>query len=128
MLTLAEVVIAPPAIYLLDVSRNIKPPVEVAAQNSYTVNSGAYTGEISPEQIKDAGIPWVILGHSERRSLFGDSDKIVADKVKAALAVGLKVIACIGETLEEREKGVTNQVCERQLEAIAKEIGEGDWK
>ncbi|EJT51999.1 TIM protein [Trichosporon asahii var. asahii CBS 2479] len=104
-----EVVIAPPAIYLLDVSRNIKPPVEVAAQNSYTVNSGAYTGEISPEQIKDAGIPWVILGHSERRSLFGDSDKIVADKVKAALAVGLKVIACIGETLEEREKGVTNQ-------------------
>lgn len=127
-LTFAEVVIAPPAIYLLDVARNIKPPVEVSAQNSYTVNSGAYTGEISPEQIKDAGIPWVILGHSERRSLFGDSDKIVADKVKAALAVGLKVIACIGETLEEREKGITNQVCERQLEAIAKEIGEGDWK
>jgi triosephosphate isomerase len=99
----------------------------VSAQNAYFKNSGAFTGEISPEQIKDAGIPWVILGHSERRSLFGDTEEVVADKVKAALAQGLKVIACIGETLEEREKGITNQVTQKQLGAIAKVLDEKDW-
>lgn len=108
--------------------RNAKAPVQVAAQNSYSEASGAYTGEIAPQQLHDAGVPWVILGHSERRSLFGDSDKVVADKVKAALAAGLKVIACIGETLEERETGVTNQVCQRQLEAIAAVLEDKDWK
>ncbi|GMK58337.1 hypothetical protein CspeluHIS016_0503690 [Cutaneotrichosporon spelunceum] len=122
-----DVVIAPPAIYLCKVLETIKSPVEVAAQNAYFKNSGAFTGEISSEQIKDAGIPWVILGHSERRSLFGDSEEVVADKVKAALAAGLKVIACVGETLEEREKGITNDVVQKQLGAIAKVLEEKDW-
>ena len=105
----------------------LKKPVQVSAQNAFTEASGAFTGEISPNQLKDADVHWVILGHSERRALFGDSDKLVADKTKAALAAGLSVIACIGETLEEREKGVTKEVVERQLDAIAKEIKQEDW-
>lgn len=124
----ADIVVAPPAIYLLGVKDSLKEPVQVAAQNCFTESSGAFTGEISPNQLKDADIHWVILGHSERRSLFGDTDKLVADKTKAAIAAGLSVIACIGESLEEREKGVTNQVVERQLEAIAAAIQPDDWK
>lgn len=124
----ADIVVAPPAIYLLGVKDSLKQPVQVAAQNCFTESSGAFTGEISPNQLKDADIHWVILGHSERRSLFGDTDKLVADKTKAAIAAGLSVIACVGESLEEREKGVTNQVVERQLEAIAAAIQPDDWK
>ncbi|KAL7423503.1 triosephosphate isomerase [Cryptotrichosporon argae] len=122
-----EVVVAPPAIYLLEVQRQLVAPAEVAAQNCFSEESGAYTGEISPSQLKDAGVHWVILGHSERRSMFGDTDKLVADKVRAAIANGLRVIACIGESLEEREKGITKDVVERQLEAIAKEIPASEW-
>jgi triosephosphate isomerase len=105
----------------------IKPPVQVSAQNAFSEASGAFTGEISPNQLKDADVHWVILGHSERRALFGDSDKIVADKVKAAVGAGLGIIACIGETLEQRESGETKAIVERQLEAISKEIKEEDW-
>jgi len=110
------------------VQKLVKPPVQVAAQNAYTESSGAFTGEISPNQLKDANVHWVILGHSERRALFGDTDKVVALKTKAALAAGLSVIACVGETLEQRENGSTKQIVEQQLEAIAKEIKEEDWK
>lgn len=127
-LTLQEVVVAPPALYLLQVQSSLKEPVQVSAQNCYTASSGAYTGEISPNQLKDAEVHWVILGHSERRALFGEADKIVADKVKAALGAGLQVIACIGEKLEERESGDTIKVVERQLNAIADQVDEADWK
>ncbi|OCF37779.1 triose-phosphate isomerase [Kwoniella heveanensis CBS 569] len=123
-----EVVVAPPALYLLKIKEELKPPAQVSAQNSYTVKSGAFTGEISPDQLKDAGVHWVILGHSERRSLFGDTDKLVADKTKAAIEAGLAVIACIGESLEQREKDETQAVVERQLEAIAAQISEANWK
>ncbi|WVQ99855.1 triose-phosphate isomerase [Kwoniella sp. CBS 9459] len=124
----AEVVVAPPALYLLKIKEELKPPAQVSAQNSYTAKSGAFTGEISPDQLKDAGVHWVILGHSERRSLFGDTDKLVADKTKAAIEAGLAVIACIGESLEQREKDETQAVVERQLEAIAAQISEANWK
>ncbi|KAG9118427.1 triosephosphate isomerase [Ceratobasidium sp. 392] len=120
-----EVVIAPPALYLLPARDLAKPNIQIAAQNSYTASSGAYTGEISATQLVDAGIPWVILGHSERRTLFGDTDALVADKTKAALAAGLSVILCVGETLEEREAGKTIAVVERQLAAVAEKIK--DW-
>ncbi|KAJ9115941.1 hypothetical protein QFC22_005084 [Naganishia vaughanmartiniae] len=123
-----EVVVAPPSIYLLQVKEKLTPPAQVAAQNCYTADSGAYTGEISPSQLVDANIEWVILGHSERRSMFGDTDKFVADKTKAALANGLKVILCVGETKEEREKDITMEVNERQLEAVARTIEEKDWE
>lgn len=75
--------------------------------------------------LKDCGIPWVILGHSERRNVFGESDELVAEKVAHALESGLKVIACIGEKLDEREKGQTEAVVFRQTKAIADKIK--DW-
>ena len=112
---------------MLKIKAEVNKPIQVSAQNAFNLDSGAYTGEISPTQLKDAGINWVILGHSERRALFGDSDHIVAEKTRAALAAGLSVIACVGETLEEREKGITKEVVERQLEAIAAVVKPEDW-
>ena len=123
-----EVVVAPPAIYLLHVQSKLQAPTQVSAQNCFTTASGAFTGEISPNQLKDADIHWVILGHSERRSMFGDTDKFVAEKVKAAVEAGLGVIACVGESLEEREANKTKEVVERQLNAIAGDIPESAWK
>jgi len=123
-----EVVVAPPAIYLLHVQDKLQAPTQVSAQNCFTTASGAFTGEISPNQLKDAQIHWVILGHSERRSMFGDTDKFVAEKVKAAVEAGLGVIACVGESLEEREGNKTKEVVERQLNAIAGDIPESAWK
>ncbi|AFR95784.1 triose-phosphate isomerase [Cryptococcus neoformans] len=123
-----QVVIAPPALYLLKVQSELDAPTEVSAQNAFTESSGAFTGEIAPQQLKDANVHWVILGHSERRSLFGDTDKLVADKTKAALSAGLSVIACIGESLQERESDQTMTVVERQLEAIAGAIDGDAWK
>ena len=123
-----EVVVAPPAIYLLQVQSHLSAPAQVSAQNCFTESSGAFTGEISPNQLKDAEVHWVILGHSERRSLFGEADKVVADKVRAAVGAGLKVIACIGEKLEEREGDKTMEVVERQLAAIKGEVKEENWK
>jgi len=120
-----EIVIAPPAIYLVPLKDHIRSEVAISAQNAHLALSGAYTGEISPSQLVDAGIPWVILGHSERRQLFHESDEVVAKKTTAALEVGLSVILCIGETLAEREAGATIDVVERQLNAVAKEIK--DW-
>lgn len=125
--TPTEVVIAPPALYLLNVQAHLNPPNQVSAQNCFTEASGAYTGEIAPQQLVDAKVPWVILGHSERRSMFGDTDKLVAAKAKAALDAGLSIILCVGETLEEREKGETIAVVERQLEAAAAILTKEEW-
>ncbi|KAL0089355.1 triosephosphate isomerase [Phycomyces blakesleeanus] len=120
-----EVVISPPAIYIDRVRQELKPEIGVAAQNSYTKASGAFTGEISPEQLKDLGIDWVILGHSERREYFNESDEFVGEKTAHALAAGVSVIACIGEKLEERETDKTTEVVTRQLKGIADKIN--DW-
>lgn len=95
-----EVVIAPPALYLLLANEITRKDVAVASQNVFDKGNGAYTGEISAEQLKDAGIQWVLIGHSERRSLLGESDQFIASKTKAALEQGLNVILCIGESLE----------------------------
>ncbi len=73
-----DVVIAPPAIYLAQVAKAAKPGLQVAAQNCYLQNSGAFTGEVSPAMLKDLGVHWVILGHSERRELFAESDQVCA--------------------------------------------------
>ncbi|KAF5309851.1 hypothetical protein D9619_010345 [Psilocybe cf. subviscida] len=122
-----EVVIAPPSIYLLSVKDTIRKDVKVAAQNSYFKESGAFTGEISPKQLVDAGIPYVILGHSERRTLFHEDSELVAKKTRAAIDAGLKVILCIGETLQQREANETAKVCQAQLEAVVKVAKEEDW-
>jgi len=122
-----EVVIAPPAIYLLPLTDIIRKDIKVAAQNCYFKPTGAFTGEISPAQLVDAGVPYVILGHSERRTLFHETSELVAQKTKAALEVGLSVILCVGETLEEREQGKTAQVVEEQLKPVVKAVSEQDW-
>ncbi|KAF8815574.1 triose phosphate isomerase [Phlegmacium glaucopus] len=122
-----EVVIAPPAIYLIAVKESVRKEIQVAAQNCYFKESGAFTGEISPKQLADAGIPYVILGHSERRTLFHETSELVATKTRAALDAGLKVILCIGETLEQREAGKTGEVCQAQLKAVVDVVKEADW-
>jgi len=120
-----DIVIAPPSLYLIPLKEQLRKGIAVAAQNAYLASSGAYTGEISATQLHDVGIPWVIIGHSERRALFFEADDVVAKKTKAALDVGLSVILCIGETLQEREDDKTIEVVERQLTAVKKEVK--DW-
>ncbi|UYV81922.1 TPI1 [Cordylochernes scorpioides] len=114
-----ETVVGVPAPYLDYVRTKMPAHIGVAAQNCYKVAKGAYTGEISPAMIKDIGCKWVILGHSERRSIFKESDELVGEKVGHALEEGLHVMACIGELLEERESGKTQEVVYRQTKAIA---------
>lgn len=121
-----EVVLCPPAAYLgLTASLNTQSNVSVGAQNVYTKASGAYTGETSTDFVKDLGGEWTILGHSERRGIFGESDEFVADKVAFALEQGLKVILCIGESIEEKKAGQTLDVCIRELKAVAEKVK--DW-
>ncbi|EGV60856.1 triosephosphate isomerase [Yamadazyma tenuis] len=121
-----SVVIAPPAPYIsLAVEKNTQKTVEISAQNVYTKASGAYTGEISANQVLDLGATWTLTGHSERRTLIKESDEFIAEKTKFALEQGLSVILCIGETLEERKADVTLQICARQLDAVSKIVS--DW-
>jgi len=120
-----EVCVAPPAVYLESVRNLLNQNFHVAAQNCYKVEKGAFTGEISPQMIQDMGCNYVILGHSERRNIFREDDQLIGEKVKYALSVGLALIPCIGEKLEERENGKTEEVVFRQLEAIAANVT--DW-
>ncbi|KAE9548024.1 hypothetical protein FO519_008764 [Halicephalobus sp. NKZ332] len=113
-----DIVVAPPTLYISCVKDNIKNNIEVAAQNCYKVAKGAFTGEISPAMIRDLGLNWVILGHSERRRIFGETDELIAEKTSHAIESGLQVIFCIGESLEEREAGQAKSVNFRQLQAI----------
>ncbi len=111
-----EIVIAPPYTALSPVSRNlIGSNMTLAAQNLFWEDKGAFTGEISAEMLLDAGCDYVIIGHSERRQLFGETDEAVNKKVRTALSAGLIPILCVGETLSEREDGATLSVIERQL-------------
>ncbi|XP_055455057.1 triosephosphate isomerase-like [Psammomys obesus] len=120
-----EVVCAPPSAYIDFARQNLDPQIAVAAQNCYKAPNGAFTGEISPGMIIDLGATWVILGHSERRHIFGESDELIGQKVAHALTEGLGVIACIGEKLDEREAGVTEDVVFKQTKAIAANVK--DW-
>lgn len=120
-----EVVIAPPALYLLLTREYLRSGIEVAAQNVFDKPDGAFTGEISVSQLKDSNITWTLLGHSERRVILQETDRFVADKTKAALDGGIGVILCCGETLEQREADKTTEVVMAQLSAVAKQIK--DW-
>ncbi len=111
-----EIVISPPftAVHAAaEAARNTN--IGVAAQDLYWEKQGAFTGEISPAMIKEAGAEYVIVGHSERRRLFGETDAIVNRKLRAAIGGGLTPIVCIGETLEERERNETLAVLDRQI-------------
>ncbi|KAI0030549.1 triose phosphate isomerase [Vararia minispora EC-137] len=123
-----EVVVAPPSLYLISILEILRKDVQVSAQNCHAKASGAYTGEISPQQLVDAGVPYVILGHSERRSLFHETSEEVAAKTRAAIDAGLKVILCVGETLEEREAGKTQAVVQAQLAVVVAALEPAQWE
>jgi triosephosphate isomerase len=112
-----ELAVAPPHVALQAVARLLAPtPITLAAQNVCAKDEGAFTGEISPPMIKELGCQYVIIGHSERRHLFGESDEATNEKIHAALRHELQPIFCIGERLEEREAGQTHSVIQRQLQ------------
>lgn len=114
-----ELAVFPPFVYLDAVARQLAGSAIVwGAQNLSEQVSGAFTGEVAGPMLKDCGCTYVIVGHSERRTLYGESDQIVARKFAAARQHGLKPILCVGETLEEREQGVTEAVVGRQLKAV----------
>lgn len=117
--TVAEVAVCPPFIYIPDVQNQLQgTPIAWGGQDVSSEASGAFTGEISTSMLLDFGCRYVIVGHSERRAYHGESDELVAKKYAAARAAGLTPILCVGETLEEREGGVTEQVVARQLDAV----------
>ena len=111
-----DIVVAPPYTAIsaaVESAKNTK--ISIAGQNLYWEKEGAFTGEVSPGMLQEAGCRYVIIGHSERRQIFGETDEMVAKKTKAALAAGLTPIVCVGETLAEREAGHTERICEAQL-------------
>ena len=118
-----EIVIAPPFTSLAVAAKFLKGSnIKLAGQNLFWEEKGAYTGEISPLMLKDVECEYVIIGHSERRQYFGETDETVNKRIRAAIENGLKVIMCIGETLEEREAGKTFDVLKTQLSGGLKDI------
>lgn len=118
-----EIVLAPPFTNMEIVHRVINhTDMSLGAQNVFWENSGAYTGEISPKMLVDIGCSWVIVGHSERRQILGETDYDVKKKVLASLSAGLKTIICVGETLIQREKGMTPNILRRQVESALQDV------
>jgi len=119
-----EVAVAPPFTALHAVTAELKDSsIRIAAQDVFWEEKGAYTGEISPVMLKDLDCHYIIIGHSERRQYFSETDETVNRKIKAATGQGLKVIFCIGETLDQREGGRAFSVIERQVEGGLKDLG-----
>ncbi len=119
-----SLLVCPPYPYLASVASQLKgSPVALGAQNVSEYEAGAYTGEVAPGMLTDVGCSYAIVGHSERRTLYGESSAQVADKMAAALGAGLIPILCVGETLEERETGRTEQVVAEQLGAAVERNG-----
>jgi triosephosphate isomerase len=126
-----DVVVCAPFLHLPMLLSNLRDDIEVGAQNcGNNTSDGAFTGEVGAHQIKDIGCSWVIIGHSERREGFGmagEPEALCAEKCKIALEHGLKVMFCIGEKKEERESGVTMDVCAKQLQPLKDAITEEQW-
>jgi len=119
-----EVVVAPPFVSLLPVKEALQgSSIKLAAQDTFWEMEGAFTGEVSPLMLKEVGCHYVIVGHSERRTHFGESDEAVNKKVKALLKVGLRPIICVGERLEQREAGQTFSVVKGQVEGALEGLG-----
>jgi triosephosphate isomerase len=110
-----DIAVCPPAVYLGELGKALHATnIGLGAQNVNSKSEGAYTGEISCSMLKDVGCRYVILGHSERRAIYGETDSMVNEKLHAVLAAGLTPIVCVGETLEQREAGQTQQVVRSQ--------------
>ena len=119
-----EVLVCPPAVYLQQAEELLRgSAVLLGAQNIHDRESGAFTGEISAPMLKDIGCTHVIVGHSERREIFQESDRFVADKFAAARASGITPVLCVGETQAQREAGATETTVLRQLNAVLKRVG-----
>jgi triosephosphate isomerase (TIM) len=116
-----DVVLCPPFVSL---AAAVETGHAIYAQNVHWEPQGAYTGEVSPQMLRELGVQGALVGHSERRQLFGENDEMVARRARTALEAGLGVIACVGETLEQRESGDTELVLKIQVEAIAFAAGE----
>ncbi|MDH3871152.1 MAG: triose-phosphate isomerase [Gammaproteobacteria bacterium] len=117
--TTAEMAVCPPFVYIPQVAAMLEgSTIALGAQDVNDRESGAHTGEIAPGMLTDVGCKYAIVGHSERRSIYGESDEFTARKFAAARQAGLVPILCVGELLEEREQGITEQVVSRQLDAI----------
>ncbi|TEU08516.1 MAG: triose-phosphate isomerase [Candidatus Aminicenantes bacterium] len=126
-LTDAELVVIPPYTMLSEVKKVIEgSTIQLGAQNIFWEEKGAFTGEISPPMLKDAGCQYVTIGHSERRQYFGETNETVNKKIKAALAHELTPIMCIGESLEEREKGNTMDKVETQINSGLEGLGKDE--
>jgi triosephosphate isomerase len=123
-----DIIVCPPSLYINEVASIIGDKgIQIGAQNINLNKSGAFTGEMSGDMIKDSGASCVIVGHSERRSLYGETDGIAADKVKVALDSGLTPIFCIGEELSERESGKTNDILQAQMQAVFDKVAIKDF-
>lgn len=123
----ADVMICPPYVYLAETGQSLAGSgMLLGAQNVSSESSGAFTGEVSAGMLRDVGCSHVIVGHSERRTLFGETDAVVAHKFVAVRAAGLCPILCVGETLQERESGQTRSVVARQLGAVLERVGASD--
>ncbi len=121
-----EVMVCPPYVYLQEVGRLLKDTdVSLGAQSVCAESQGAFTGEVSAAMLKDVGCHYVLVGHSERRQIYGESDALVARKFVAVQSQGLVPVLCVGETLEEREGERTTEVVARQIEAVLSVTGVG---
>ena len=122
-----EMVVAPPFTALYPVARRLKGSnIKLSAQDCFWEDEGAYTGEVSPPMLADVGCVYCIVGHSERRHIFGEESDEVARKTRALLAHSISPIVCVGETLDEREKGHTIEVVGSQLQGSLKGLSQGD--
>ncbi|MGE5194492.1 MAG: triose-phosphate isomerase [Deltaproteobacteria bacterium] len=120
-----QVAVCPPFPYLSAVAAALAGSgVELGAQNAWHEKPGAFTGEVAVEMLLDAGCRWVILGHSERRQILGETDDLISKKTKAAVGQGLQVILCVGETLSQRQSGQTEQVLDSQMQGSLAGIDE----
>lgn len=119
-----QVAVCPPAVYLHDVGAALRgSQIALGAQNMHAQNEGAFTGEVSGPMLRDLDCRYVILGHSERRQLFGETDDSVSEKISAALSHGLTPIVCVGETLDQREAGTTQSVIATQVRGSLAGLG-----